>query len=220
MISTPRERLAAHLQRHARTLHRIACGFGCQRDADDVVQTLYTRWWKRLSADPSWTPPETHVELFVCAKNVVMDLAAMESRQRALLEGVPRPISSGVRPDDALHACGRLEWILGRMPAHLSEVLQAALASGRRDDREVASELGISTATFTTRLFKARRAAEDLATLYDTLPSDEASLLASLRYGDRTRSEIARSLGLTLDELSDRWGAALDALQLTRGRAS
>jgi DNA-directed RNA polymerase specialized sigma24 family protein len=174
MDAPHRDRLSAHMQRHARTLHRIACGLGWRRDADDIVQTLYTRWWKRLGEDPSWAPPETHVELFVCARNVVRDLASLEARQRALSDGASQDPIEARHVDESLHAFERLNWILARMPASLAEVLEAALASGRNDDAAVARELGLTRAAFTMRLFKARRAAEELAASYDALGRLEA----------------------------------------------
>src|SRR5438046_2470350 len=82
MSSDLHPRLAAHLQRHARVLFRIACGLGQQRDGEDIVQTLYARWWRRLKEEPSWSLPETYAELFVSVRRVVIDMVAKEKRDR------------------------------------------------------------------------------------------------------------------------------------------
>ncbi len=212
--------LAAHLRRHARTLNHLACGFGRERDADDILQTLYARWWRRMSEEPGWAPPETHVELFVCVRRVVMDLMAKEQRDRSRLgdEGPSSHLTGS--PEDSLHAFERLRWILARLPRPLAEALTASVSAGRRNDAAVAHELGLTSATFTARLFKARRAAEELATYYEILPLEQANLMAALRFGGRTRAQVAEDLGLAPDELTARWQDALDRLEKGRRAAS
>ena len=209
-------KLAAHLRCHARTLHRLACGFGRHRDADDILQTLYTRWCKRVQSEPEWQPPSTHVELFVAVRRVVMDIVAMEERQRALLERVDGWSRLADSPEESLHAFDRLQWVFAKMPSQLAEALQAGLASGRRSDAAVAAELGVTVSTFTMRLFKARRVAEELASFFELLPLDQANLLADLRFGDKSRSALARDAGISMDELSARWRSALDEIEATR----
>lgn len=211
-------KLTAHLRSHARTLHRLACGFGRHRDADDILQTLYTRWCKRVQSEPEWMPPATHVELFVAVRRVVMDIVAMEERQRALLERSGGWSSLEDSPEESLHAFDRLQWVFSKMPPQLAEALQAGLASGRRSDAAVAAELGVTTSTFTMRLFKARRVAEELASFFELLPLDQANLLADLRFGDKSRSSLAREAGISLDELTARWKSALDDIETTRKR--
>ncbi len=211
-------KLTAHLRSHARTLHRLACGFGRHRDADDILQTLYTRWCKRVQSEPEWMPPSTHVELFVAVRRVVMDIVAMEERQRALLERSGGWSSLEDSPEESLHAFDRLQWVFSKMPPQLAEALQAGLASGRRSDAAVAVELGVTTSTFTMRLFKARRVAEELASFFELLPLDQANLLADLRFGDKSRSSLAREAGISLDELTARWKSALDEIETTRKR--
>jgi DNA-directed RNA polymerase specialized sigma24 family protein len=220
MTLASQPQLAAHLRRHARKLYAIACGLGQQRDADDILQTLYARWWRRMTDEPGWAPPETHVELFVCVRRVAMDMAAKEERDRARVgdEGTWSRLSDS--PEDSLHAFERLRWILARLPRPLAEVLTASISAGRRDDAAVARELGLTNATFTMRLFKARRAAEELATYYEILPLEQANLMAELRFGGRTRPQVARDLGLTLEELEARWQDALDRLEKSRRAAS
>src|SRR5438128_2408275 len=118
--------LEAHLQRHARQLHRLACGFGRERDADDILQTLYARWWRRMRDEPGWGPPESNVELFVCVRRVVMDIVAKEQRDRSRLEDAETPSHHGGSPEESLHAFERLEWILARLPGPLAETLKAS----------------------------------------------------------------------------------------------
>lgn len=204
--------LASHLRRHARRLYRIACGFGRERDAEDILQTLYTRWWRRMTDEPEWRPPEGHVELYVCVRRVVIDIVAKERRDRERTDTLEEvgPIDS---VEEALHAFERLQWILARMPTHLAEALVASLSAGRRQDAEVAEELGLTTAAFTARLFKARRAAEDLARFYELLTIEQANLMAELRYGEKTRAQIADELGMHKHELSSLWQQALEALE-------
>ena len=212
-------RLADHLQRHARRLYRIACGFGRQRDGEDIVQTLYARWWRRLKDEPGWSLPETHAELFVCVRRVVIDVVTKEKRERLRDE---RAISMVERDaaDESLHAFERLQWILARLPVPLADALTASLSAGRRDDAAVAADLGITVAAFTARLFKARRAAEELASYFELLSPEEATLMAELRYGGKTRHQLARELGLRPDELAARWQRALDLLEKNRRAAS
>jgi DNA-directed RNA polymerase specialized sigma24 family protein len=213
MTLTSQPHLASHLRRHARRLHRIACGFGRERDADDILQTLYTRWWRRMTDEPAWTPPESNVELYVCVRRVVIDVVAKEQRDRARFanEGAPTPV--GDSPEETLHAFERLQWILARLPLQAAEVLVASLSAGRRDDAAVARELGLTTSAYTARLFKARRAAEDLARFYEVLSLEQANLLAELRYGAKTRAQLANELGVLQGELNLRWQAALEALE-------
>lgn len=213
-------RLAAHLERHARRLHRIACGLGRQRDADDIVQTLYARWWRRMTDEPDFALPETHVELFVCVRRAALDAIAKEARLRANERAAPDASPWIESPEDSLHAFERLEWILSRLPDTYADVLRASLSAGRNQDATVAHELGLTPATFTTRLFKARRAAEELASFFDRLPLSEANLMAELRYGGKPRWELARALGLTLEELTARVHAATASLEKSRKVAS
>jgi DNA-directed RNA polymerase specialized sigma24 family protein len=218
-MTAPDPLLAAHLRRHAPKLHRIACGFGRERDADDILQTLYTSWWRRMRDEPGWLPPEDVAELFVCVRHAVLDVLGKEKRLQARIENAPQPAPPTTTAEDTLFAFDRLQWILDRLPAGLSEVLQAALSSGRQSDAAVAAELGLSAATFTTRLFKARRAAEELALFYELLPLDRASLLADLRYSGKTRAQVARDWGLSVDELNVRASEASDVIDRER-RAS
>lgn len=221
MSADPEQLLEAHLRRHARKLHSIARGFGRQRDADDIIQILYARWWQRLNREPDWRPPEESATLFVCVKRVVIDEAAKEQRLRRYQE---QSGSSGRRPqsspEDSLEAFERLCWILERLPAPLAVALSASLSAGRRHDAAVARELGITHSAYTARLFKARRAAEQLALYYDVLPPAEADLMAALSFSGKTRTQIARELRLLADELSARWQHALDALERHRTVAS
>ncbi len=220
MTPASQPELAAHLRRHARRLYTLACGFGRQRDADDILQTLYTRWWRRMGEEPGWTPPETHAELFVCVRRVVMDMIAKEQRDRARLgdEHAGAPLDGS--PEDSLHAFERLRWILARLPRPFAEVLTASVSAGRRNDAAVAEELGLTSATFTTRLYKARRAAEELATFYETLPLDQANLMAALRFSGRSRPQIAEDLGLLPEELAARSEDALARLEKSKRAAS
>jgi DNA-directed RNA polymerase specialized sigma24 family protein len=220
MTIDPQPQLAAHLQRHARTLFRIACGFGRQRDGEDIVQTLYARWWRRMKDEPSWTLPETHAELFVCVRRIVIDVAAKEKRDRLRNERAGRFTSEPDAPDESLHAFERLQWILARLPAPLAAALTASLSAGRRDDAALAEELGLTVSAFTGRLFKARRAAEELASFYELLSLDEATLMAELRYGGKTRTQLAHELGIRPDELAARSQRAIDLLEKTRRAAS
>ena len=213
MTLTSQPHLASHLRRHARRLHRIACGFGRERDADDILQTLYTRWWRRMTDEPAWTPPESNVELYVCVRRVVIDVVAKEQRDRARFANEGGQAAVGDSPEETLHAFERLQWILARLPSQAAEVLVAALSAGRRDDAAVASELGLTTSAYTARLFKARRAAEDLARFYEVLSLEQANLLAEVRYGAKTRAQLANELGVLQGELNSRWQAALDALE-------
>lgn len=211
--------LAAHLERHARKLYRIACGFGRERDADDLIQTLYTRWWRRMTEEPGWTPPESSAELFVCVRRAVIDNVAKEQRQRAHLVHVDDPSPWGASVEESLFAFERLEWILAHLPDGLADALKASLAAGRDDDATVARELGLTTGTFTARLFKARRAAEELASFYELLPLELAELAATLRFSGKSRSRVAEERGLALSEVSARWQEALELLGV-RGRVA
>lgn len=213
MTLTSQPHLASHLRRHARRLHRIACGFGRERDADDILQTLYTRWWRRMTDEPAWTPPESNVELYVCVRRVVIDVVAKEQRDRARFANEGGSVPAAESPEETLHAFERLQWILARLPAQAAEVLVASLCAGRRDDATVARELGLTTSAYTARLFKARRAAEDLARFYEVLSLEQANLLAELRYGAKTRAQLANELGVLQGELNLRWQAALEALE-------
>jgi DNA-directed RNA polymerase specialized sigma24 family protein len=221
MTLASQPQLAAHLRRHARKLYNLACGFGRQRDADDILQTLYARWWRRMRDEPGWAPPETHAELFVCVRRVAMDMGAKEQRDRTRL-GEEESTRSYLAdsPEDSLHAFERLRWILARLPRPLAEALTAAVSAGRRNDAAVAQELGLTCAAFTARLFKARRAAEELATYYEILPLDQANLMAELRFSGRSRAQIAQDLGLVLDEVTARWQDALDRIEKSRRAAS
>jgi DNA-directed RNA polymerase specialized sigma24 family protein len=212
--------LAAHLQRHARMLFRIACGFGRQSDGEDIIQTLYTRWWRRMNDEPGWSLPETRAELFVCVRRVVIDVAAKEKRDRARHDRAASIVAESDSPEDSLYAFERLHWILARLPASLAEALTASLSAGRRDDAAVARELGLTTSAFTARLFKARRAAEELASYYELLPLEQATLMAELRFGGKSRAEVAHDLGLLPDELALRSQQAVDALEKSRRAAS
>jgi DNA-directed RNA polymerase specialized sigma24 family protein len=170
--------------------------------------------------EPAWVPPETHVELFVCVRRVVIDLTAKEERDRASVSADSERPCLTETPEDSLHAFERLRWILARMPRQLAEVLTARLSAGPHDDASVARELGLTSATFTTRLFKARRAAEELASYYEMLPLEQADLMAKLRYSGMSRARIARELGIVLEELVARVQAALDQLEKSRRAAS
>ena len=220
MTLASQPQLAAHLRRHARKLYSIACGLGRQRDADDILQTLYARWWRRMTDEPGWGPPETHLELFVCVRRVVMDVVAKEQRDRARFgeEGTWSHLPGS--PEESLHAFERLRWILARLPPPLAEALTASVSAGRRHDAAVAQELGLTSAAFTARLFKARRAAEELATYYETLPLEQANLMAALRFSGRSRAQIAEEHGLSPDELAARHDDAQDRLQKSRRAAS
>ncbi len=219
MASPLSPRLAAHLTRHARTLFRIACGFGRERDGEDIIQTLYTRWWRRMNEDPTWDPPEARAELFVCVRRVVIDIAAKERRARLRDDGAPIPQpTAGI--DESLHAFGRLEWILEHLPAPLAEALTATLGAGRRDDAAVAGELGLTAGAFTARLFKARRAAEELSNFYDHLSPTQATLMAELRYGGKSKKDVASGLGMRQDELIARSTEAEGILEKHRRAAS
>lgn len=220
MTTDPHSHLAAHLRRHARTLFRIACGFGRQRDGEDIVQTLYARWLRRMKDEPGWMLPETHAELFVCVRRIVIDVATKEKRDRLRIERASRTTPETHAADESLHAFERLQWILARLPAPFAAVLTASLSSGRNDDTAVASELGLTVSAFTGRLFKARRAAEELASYYELLSPDQATLLADLRYGGKTRAQLASELGVRPDEIAARQQRAIDLLEKTRRAAS
>jgi len=195
-------------------LHNIACGAGRRRDADDVIQILYARWWSRMQREPGWSPPEDAAALFVCVKRVVLDEIAKERRRRPReCQRGPEPTAAGAMPEESLHAFHRLQWILAHMPAPLAEALQTTLAAGRRRDAAVAAELGLTHAAFTARLFKARRAAEELALFYDVLEPDQAKLMAEVRFSGKTRAQIAHELCLLADELTRRWHQALEVLE-------
>lgn len=219
MNSDLHPQLAAHLQRHARTLYRIACGLGRQRDGEDIVQTLYARWWRRLKDEPGWALPESYTELFVCVRRAVIDVVTKEKRDRARDE---QSIAAGERQnvDESLHAFERLRWILAHLPSPLADALTASLSAGRRDDAAVAADLGITVPAFTARLFKARRAAEELASYYELLSLDEATLMAELRFGGKTRAQLARELGIRPEELAARSQRAIDLLEKNRRAAS
>lgn len=209
MIFDLEPQLTSHLRKHARKVHRLACGFGRQRDADDILQTLYARWWRRMKDEPGWSPPETNVELFVCVRRAVMDVVAKEQRDRSRLDRQDAPVNVTHSPEESIYAFERLQWILDRMPSPLADVLKATLSAGRADDATVAREMGLVHSTFTARLFKARRAAEDLATCYELLSLDDANLMAELRYGGKTRLQVANDLGMSLEELTARSQRAL-----------
>ncbi len=220
MMTDPDRHLAAHLQRHARKLVRIASGFGRQRDGEDIVQTLYARWWRRMKDEPGWTPPESYGEFFLCVRRIVIDVVAKEKRDRKRDDHAfaGTPLSEG--PDESLAAFERLQWILARIPEPLAAVLTASLSAGRRDDTAVAAELGLTLSAFTGRLFKARRAAEELASYFELLPLPQATLMAELRYGNKTRTQLANELGIRPDELAARSQRAMDLLEKTRRAAS
>ncbi len=219
MNSDLHPQLAAHLQRHARTLYRIACGLGRQRDGEDIVQTLYARWWRRLKDEPTWALPETYTELFVCVRRAVIDVVAKEKRDRLRDEHAAKVVERD-SVDESLHAFERLRWILAHLPVPLSDALTASLSSGRRDDAQVAADLGLTVAAFTARLFKARRAAEELASYYELLSVDEATLMAELRFGGKTRTQLARELGIQPEELIARSQRAMELIQKNRRAAS
>jgi DNA-directed RNA polymerase specialized sigma24 family protein len=173
-----------------------------------------------MGDEPGWAPPEAHVELFVCVRRVVIDLVAKEERERGSAGAESEQSYLADTPEESLHASERLRWILARLPRPLAEVLTARLSAGPHDDAAVARELGISSATFTGRLFKARRAAEELATYYEMLPLEQADLMAKLRYSGLSRVQIARELGIVLEDLVARSQAALDQLEKVRRAAS
>lgn len=212
--------LAAHLQRHARMLYRVACGLGRSRDGEDIVQTLYARWWRRLRDEPGWALPETHSELFLSVRRVVIDVATKEKRDRCRDESAAAGASQADSAEDSLHAFERLQWIVARLPAPFAQALTASLSAGRRDDAAVASELGLTVAAFTARLFRARRAAEELASFYEVLPLEQARLMAELRYSGKTRSQVAHELGMLPDELAEHARRAVDVLEKNRRAAS
>ena len=195
-------------------LHNVVCGTGRGRDADDVIQILYARWWQRIQREPGWSPPEDAAALFVSVKRVVLDEIAKERRRRPREhQRAQEPVAPAALPEDSLDALHRLQWILARLPASLAEALQASLAAGRRRDAVVAEELGLTHAAFTARLFKARRAAEELALFYDVLDLDQANLMAEVRFSGKTRAQIAHELSLLVDELTSRWQHALEVLE-------
>ncbi len=84
----------------------------------------------------------------------------------------------------------------------------------------MAADLGITVPAFTARLFKARRAAEELASYYELLSLDEATLMAELRFGGKTRAQLARELGIPPEELAARSQRAIDLLEKNRRAAS
>jgi len=213
MSGGSKPKLAAHLRRHARKLHNIACGFGRQRDADDIIQILYGRWLRRTLREPSWSPPEETSALFVCVKRVVIDQYDKESRERARIEQLSQCQASSIPcVEDALDAFQRLSWILAHLPAQSAEALTASLSAGRQDDAAVARELGITRSAYTARLYKARRAAEELARYYDLLTPEQAELMAALTYGGKSHAQLAHELSLLVDELVARWRQALEVL--------
>ncbi len=197
----PYPRLAAHLKRHARKLRNIACGFGRHRDADDIIQILYVRWWRRMRREPGWAPPEDCSALFVCVKRVVLDQVNKDKRSLSDEREPDRVPAPSALTDDKLHAFERLQWILTRLPLPLAEVLTTSLSAGRRKNAELARELGITVSAYTSRLFRARRAAEQLATYYDLLSPQQATLMAELNYSGKSHVQIAHDLCLLLDEL-------------------
>jgi DNA-directed RNA polymerase specialized sigma24 family protein len=214
MTSGPQQILAVHLRRHARMLRNVACGLGKRGDADDLIQTLYTRWWQRMQREPGWSPPEHAAALFVCVKRVVLDSVDKEWRHARRAEASHserRPLLQS--PEDRLHALERLDWILSHMPATLAEALQASLAAGRDGDAMVASQLGITHAAYTARLFKARRAAEGLAHMFEQLEPRDAELLAELKFGGKSRAQLAHEHGLLRDDLDRAVERALARLQ-------
>jgi len=195
-------------------LHNIACGTGRSGDADDVIQILYARWWQRIQREPGWSPPEDAAALFVCVKRVVLDEIAKERRRRPREhQRAQEPSPPAPAPEESLHAFHRLQWILAHLPASMAEALQASLAAGRRRDAVVAEELGITHGAFTARLFKARRAAEELALFYDVLEPEQANLMAEVRFSGKTRAQIAHELCLLVDELTQRWQQACSVVE-------
>jgi hypothetical protein len=135
-----------------------------------------------MKEEPSFSPPDSHVELFVCVRRAALDAIAKEAREDRRVGGAGSHGATEPSPEETLDASAKLAWILATLPAGYAEVLLASLASGRAQDADVARELGLSPATYTMRLFKARRAAEELADLFERLPLEEASLAASQRF--------------------------------------
>ncbi len=162
-------------------------------------------------------PPEDGAALFVCVKRVVMDEVAKERRLRMRHDRGAWQSRPMVRsPEESLHAFERLRWILTRLPAPLAEALTASLSAGGRNDAEVARELGITHGAYTARLFKARRAAEQLATYYEVLSPELADLMAAVSFSGKTRRQIAHELCLLVDELTTQWQHALELLERHR----
>lgn len=171
-----------------------------------------------MRIEPGWSPPESAAELFVSVRRVVLDVIAKEKREQARQPHADEPLHGGFEesPEDSLQSFERMQWILTRLPAPLAEALMASLTAGRRNDAAVALELGMTTATFTTRLFKARRAAEELASYYELLPIEQANLMAELSYGSKTRAQLAHESGMLLEELTSLWRQAVEALEKSR----
>ncbi|MBL8742632.1 MAG: hypothetical protein JNK04_16105, partial [Myxococcales bacterium] len=57
---------------------------------------------------------------------------------------------------------------------------------------------------------------EELATYYELLPLDHAELLAELRFGGKTRHQVAHERGMMPDELMAVCQEAAEALEKSR----
>jgi len=134
-------------------------------------------------------------------KRVVLDQVNKDKRSLSDEREPDRVPAPSALTDDKLHAFERLQWILTRLPLPLAEVLTTSLSAGRRKNAELARELGITVSAYTSRLFRARRAAEQLATYYDLLSPQQATLMAELNYSGKSHVQIAHDLCLLLDEL-------------------